>query len=69
MIYYDLQIWVIIFATKIVARVDPITGRVVGWVDLTDIPGERLVSLAESFNHEGFYALTENPNEFFEINL
>ena len=69
MIYYDSQIWITIFATKIVARVDPTTGRVIGWVDLTDIPGERLVALAESFNNIGFYALTENPNEFFEINL
>ena len=50
MIYHEAEIWVTIFATKIVARVDPITGRVLGWVDLSDLPGDRLVALAEGFN-------------------
>ena len=69
MIYHDEEIWVTIFATKFVAKVDPITGRVLGWLDLSDIAGDRLVALGESFNKIGIFALADNPSEIFEINL
>ena len=35
--YVDGQIWANVWQTDLIARIDPATGLVVGWIDLTDI--------------------------------